>query len=806
MSDRAEILRALKLHHAAGEVIEIRYRYRKKDGSERTWGQRFTDADAAADYAAKMGARPNTVAVWHNLNRIDPAAKIERMTCDGHIIRRTRLLIDFDAVRPKDTNSTQDEAKAAVDTAVRCYNDYLLPAGFPMPVVVFSGNGAQLVFAIDEPPAGKLVARVLQAVAKRYDSPQVEVDTSVSNPGRVTKLPGTPARKAIESTPERPHRLARIIRAPDTLEVVPTAALEKVAVPEAELPVEGGGGDKGSDDNGMFEDVKFDIAAWLDDNEVAYHTRNKPEGGTVYELEECPFRPGHHGGACIIQDSEGGVSVYCHHPQCADKTWKDFRQRLDPHFREPQRPPTRKTIKDSEYLARRHLERCPPAYLYRGDVWLYSAGVWQRQEADDLKIELRRTLMRVFGDYGKLLRKLKSDKGPPSVTEAIVSNVWGCFRSLLPQIPRRHEMPCWIDGRPARVMVVANGVLDLDTGALRRHSKRLFTQFKLPYAFDPAAMCPLWDQSLRMIFDDPAEIDLLQEMFGYSLVSGNKHRVVWLFQGASNGGKGLITKVLTKLLGEENTTAVRARKFNGQFALWNARSKLLLIVPDINGRKPLPDAFVEAAKTISGGDAIDIDGKNKHAVCEVLPAKILMVSNDILRMEDDSAALFNRLVCLKFVHHFHPQKHKKHEPGRTPDADLAKKLELELPGILNWALAGLKRLQETGIFSMPTASVELRETLESEGAPVQTYVLDCLEQGADRCVPVDALYRDYCLWCFDQGCESLLPIDFGRALRIAVPQVQRKRKRDGSDRQYYYFGVAVKSSRAKEARTAEVQL
>jgi len=29
----------------------------------------------------------------------------------------------------------------------------------------------------------------------------------------------------------------------------------------------------------------------------------------------------------------------------------------------------------------------------------------------------------------------------------------------------------------------------------------------------------------------------------------------------------------------------------GQFALWNARGKLLLIIPDINGKRPLPGAF-----------------------------------------------------------------------------------------------------------------------------------------------------------------------------------------------------------------------
>jgi hypothetical protein len=296
----------------------------------------------------------------------------------------------------------------------------------------------------------------------------------------------------------------------------------------------------------------------------------------------------------------------------------DFRRAIDPHHREKQRPPTPTIVKDTEYLARCHLEATPPAYLYRGEVWFYDRGIWRRQEVDDLKIAIRRTLMRVFGEHGAYLRQIKSDKAPPSVTEGTVQNVLRVIRSLLPQVPAEYDMPCWIDGRPANVPVTANGIVDLDTLRLRPHTKRLFSQFRLPYDYDPSATCPKWDSALKSIFDDPDEIQLAQEVFGATLVGGNDHRAIWLFQGATHGGKGLLTHVLSSLVGRENCTSIRAGRFAGQFALWNARGKMLIVVPDINGKKPLPVAFVEAAKIISGGDEIDIDGKNTRAVTEVI--------------------------------------------------------------------------------------------------------------------------------------------------------------------------------------------
>ena len=198
--------------------------------------------------------------------------------------------------------------------------------------------------------------------------------------------------------------------------------------------------------------------------------------------------------------------------------------------------------------------------------------------------------MRVFGQYGDALRRANSEKSPPSVTESIVNNVLGVFRSILPQVNKDFVKPCWSDGRKANVIVMGNGVLDLDTGKLTPHTPRLFAEFKLPYNFDEHAKCKLWDKTLGTMFDDRQCIDLLQEMFGTVLVGGNERRVIYLFQGASFGGKDLTADVLRAVIGETNSTAIRAAKFGGQFALWTARGKLLIVVPDVNGAKPMTAA------------------------------------------------------------------------------------------------------------------------------------------------------------------------------------------------------------------------
>jgi hypothetical protein len=96
-------------------------------------------------------------------------------------------------------------------SAVRAFLD---SRGWPAPVVGDSGNGHHLLYRIDLPADdGGIVQRVLQALARRFDTDAVKIDQKVFNPARVCKLPGTLARKG-DNIPARPHRRAKFLEVP----------------------------------------------------------------------------------------------------------------------------------------------------------------------------------------------------------------------------------------------------------------------------------------------------------------------------------------------------------------------------------------------------------------------------------------------------------------------------------------------------------------------------------------------------------------------------------------------------------------
>ena len=94
--------------------------------------------------------------------------------------------------------------------------------------MIDSGNGWHLLYRIDLPNtklAQQLVKAVLVELASRFDNDKAKVDRAVHNASRISKLPGTWARKGPHSD-ERPHRMALMLAYPNPVEVVTAEQME----------------------------------------------------------------------------------------------------------------------------------------------------------------------------------------------------------------------------------------------------------------------------------------------------------------------------------------------------------------------------------------------------------------------------------------------------------------------------------------------------------------------------------------------------------------------------------------------------
>ncbi|WP_048149141.1 hypothetical protein [Methanolacinia paynteri] len=322
-----EIRKSLATLFPGGGVVELRAL-----GDHNVHSGYFDDHETLAEKAETVSRISDVQGVYVTLNEINPALLSRRAnrvkmilgrrdgtTADTDIIRRRWLPVDLDPVRPSGVSSTDEEHEAALSKAEKIAG-FLQTLGFPSPILADSGNGGHLLYAVDLPndeESTDLVRDCLTTLDLLFSDNTVTVDTANFNAARIWKLYGTISRKG-DDTPDRPHRMARIIDAPDDTETVATENLQKLAnlLPKDEPKI-----------SSKSEDKKIDLSEWLPDHGIAVASEKPWQGGTLFVLEECPFSSAHKDGAFAIQFSNGAIYAGCHHNSCGGgkQRWSELR-------------------------------------------------------------------------------------------------------------------------------------------------------------------------------------------------------------------------------------------------------------------------------------------------------------------------------------------------------------------------------------------------------------------------------------------------------------------------------------------------
>ena len=261
-------------------------------------------------------------------------AKPVSATADGDISWREWLLIDADPRRVSGVSSTGAEKAKALAVTRGIYR-YLRNMGFPPPVVADSGNGYHLLYRVNMKNTAEnteLVKRFLQAVDMMFSDDCVEIDTSVFNASRITKLYGTYARKGAD-TQERPHRQSRLLDVPAEITSASTQLLKKIAdLLPGPAPCKGYA-------------CEFDIEEFISKHGIRVSKKGATsDGGVKYILDECVFDPNHKAPDAAIFVSKGGaIGYHCFHNSCVGRHWQDVRLKFEPGAYDPKAQPARTT-------------------------------------------------------------------------------------------------------------------------------------------------------------------------------------------------------------------------------------------------------------------------------------------------------------------------------------------------------------------------------------------------------------------------------------------------------------------------------
>lgn len=404
--------------------------------------------------------------------------------------------------------------------------------------------------------------------------------------------------------------------------------------------------------------------------------------------------------------------------------------------------------------------------------------VWRGTHYEELaNAELEAVLYRYL--EGAEVQASGGQREPFNPDQAKVNKVIHALRRLVlnPSELRSHTWLSEEEDQPKATDLIAftNGLLDIGSRKLRKHSPAFFNAVSLPFPYDETAGEPKeWIRFLSSIWgDDKQAIETIQDFFGYVLSGDTSLQKILLVIGPRRAGKGTICRVLERLLGESNVCSPTLTSLGTNFGLSPIVDKSLAVIADarLTGR-PSP-VLIERLLSISGEDAITLDRKYQSAWTGRLGARFVITTNEAPWLSDSSGALVGRFVPVTMTQSFYDKE----------NIELFSQLEKELAQIMIWALDGLDRLRERGRFVIPDSSRDMLSELEELGSPMRAFIRqECHIETGVR-VKTRHLFDAWCRWCMDAGRDRPGNIQsFARDLRSVVPGLKI---REGTIGRYY---------------------
>lgn len=335
----------------------------------------------------------------------------------------------------------------------------------------------------------------------------------------------------------------------------------------------------------------------------------------------------------------------------------------------------------------------------------------------------------------------------------------------------------WFNGRTDQVIPCANGLLDIQTRTLEPLTPDYFNRYVLTCKYNPAAASAAWGRyKHENLGDDRETIESLEEWGGYTLSGSKSLERFLLMIGQSRSGKGTYVQVLNGFLPPEAHIGFKATDYlRDKFSDSNMIGKTLITVSD--SRSKLDDVrFVDLILRLVGNDEFSIRKPyGRDYFNGVLPGRLVILSNKVPVLADDSQAILGRALVIKM--------NKSYVNKEDPELIRSLVSPESLSGILNNFLDGLDRLRVRGKFFQPSDGDDIKSLLRENSSPVRHFISECckIEQNRDLWETKQSLYQRYAAFCSQYGYRAEDYSRFATALYAATDQTVVGAKRNSAD-------------------------
>jgi putative DNA primase/helicase len=339
-------------------------------------------------------------------------------------------------------------------------------------------------------------------------------------------------------------------------------------------------------------------------------------------------------------------------------------------------------------------------------------------------------------------------------------------------------------------LAVANGVLDLKTGAFRPGKPTDYFRAHAPTRWEGAdAPRLVWEAFLASTFGhDGRLVAFKQRVCGYAATGQTVEHSLFILWGAGSNGKTVFLQAIADTLGPDlagpiDSEMLLQQRFNrpsggASSDLLHLRGRRFAWLSETNENRKLNAGRV---KLLTGGDLLT--GRpvyGKRQITFTPTHTLFLCTNHKPRADASDFALWRRMCLTPFTQTF------VNEPGpgqHKADPHLAEKLRAERPGILAWLVEGCLLWQQQGLNPPEIVRAATSEYQRSEDT-LQGFIDECCAAAPGLSVRAGALYAAYKAWTESNGERAMTGTKFGRYFSERFDSAK-----DTAGK--YYIGISV---------------
>jgi putative DNA primase/helicase len=366
--------------------------------------------------------------------------------------------------------------------------------------------------------------------------------------------------------------------------------------------------------------------------------------------------------------------------------------------------------------------------VWDGTIWV--------QNTDAVREALHRMGAEMIADGSDYERKLALKALTNRYIEGILKE--------LPSVPGVPASADEFDARP-ELLSIANGTVNLRTGALHQHTPADMITRRLDVAFNPTAEATRWEAFLGEIFPNHPELPAyMRRLVGYGITgSTGEQCFAFLHGGGANGKSAFLDAILYTFRGitkstEFSTFEQRVNVGQASPELASLRGARLVTASETEKYSRLAEALV---KQLTGGDPVTCRFLNQNPFTYVPSFLLLVAGNYKPAILSQDLGVWRRVKLIPFEATFR---------GKKADTSLPAKLREESEGILAWAVRGAQEWYASGLEEPSSVQAATQDYRESEDRLQEFLTARCVREEAARVAPM-AVRRAYADWSEDAG-------------------------------------------------------